>query len=497
MLFSVFNHEMNLVFNPKLPVFENDDFFIKEAEKQYLSEGYYLSETPSSSDIESLGYADFVERYKGRYVCVAIDKKKKTAKIYNDLLSKQFVFYYQAGENFACSTSFMELLAFVKEKPLPYTVDELGIKQFLDKGFFQGEHTYIKEIKFLSAFSCLRYDGTCRVDRLSYPEPLQDVSFEDARDEAYRLFQKAAKAQIEKNNKENRRHIISLSGGMDSRAMFLQLIDAGIKDIESYCYAESGSVDEKVAEQIAKDYHTKHHFFPLDGGNFVKNRDAILDQNEGMMMYSGATGMFDCIQMVDCTQSGVVHMGIGGGEILGDIVFPDMEQPFEHFPKKSYMINLDDIRCCQNSALTGSNRFAFASPFLYEDFFLYLMRLPESYKRRRRLYVAMYEKYMQNNYDTTAFRGKIGRKRSLIERVFHYVKAEILKKDKYSMNPFEYWWATNPVFKNYIKDSFSRDIEILTGKNYDSHLLQAYFEKSIYHKLRALTLSAMLNRILE
>lgn len=497
MFISIHNDRCTMKFNPRLNVFASDNYYRDEAGFTCLSEGYYLSSTPTVEEIAAKSYGDFVSVYKGRYVAALWDKNRRYLYVYQDLLAKKFVYYYHQNNCFICATSYYEILDYIKSHQLPCQLDEEGIGQMLQLGRFVDHHTYIKEIKFLRAFEWIEYSsGTLHVNRLPYPQPISQISLEQARDEAYRLFQEAAKCQIKKNERENKRHIVSLSGGMDSRAIFLQLIQNGTADIISYCYAQRNSVDQLVAEQIARDYHTEHIFYPLDGGMFVAQREAMMAQNEGQMYYCGATGMLACMQGVDNTHAGLVHMGIGGGEILGDIISAQTEVPHQEFPKKSYQINLNDIRCCQNSVYTVSDRFECASPFLYEDFFLYLMRLPAQIKQKRRLYVEIYNKYMYNSYETTAFRGKIGKKRSLLSKIFHYVKVELLKKDRFSMNPFAYWWVQNPAFKTYIQSTFELDKRKLKTLGYDTAQLEAICQGDVLAKLRVLTVSAMLLHIL-
>lgn len=496
MFISINQNLAEIKFNPKLNVFESDQYYLETETEIAVSEGYYLSPVPKTDDCKKCDYNEFVNKFKGSFVYVYYDKINKKLRVYNDLLSKKYVFYYYQDSCFACSTSYLDLIKYIKNNSLPLHIDDIGLKQMLTKGCFMDSTTYVEEIKFLRAFEYIEFNANLHVKTIAYPPIIRNASLDEACDEAYRLFSLAAQLQINKNEDNARKHIISLSGGMDSRAMFMQLKNQNISNISSYCYAQSNSVDQIVAQKIADDNHIEHIFYPLDNGMFITERDAIVDENEGQMTYCGATGMYECIKRVESTHSGLVHMGIGGGEILGDIIDQTMEVESKEYPKKAYQVNLNDIRCCQNSVLTASSRFEFASPFLYEDFFLYLMRLPFHIKHKRRLYVEIFNKYMYNSYETTAFRGVIGKRRSFVSKVFCYARELLLKRDRFSMNPFEYWWATNPSFKNYILNTFAADIASLKTYNLDIALLTKNFKGDVLAKMRTLTATAMLLRIL-
>lgn len=496
MFLKIKNGNVELKHNPKYIHFEDDNFIYDTENFTVISEGYYLGETPNYDSILNLKYDEFINKYKGSFVVVKYNKSNKNISIYNDLLSKKYIYYFSSDNLTMCSTSYFEILSELKAEDIKLSIDDDGVKDMLVRGSFTDNRTYTKEIKFLRAFEYICIDDEFNVNKLEYPKPISTISMNEARDKAYKLFQDGVKLAINKNEQFKRDHIASLSGGMDTRAVFLQLIQNNIKNIVTYTYAQSNSMDEIISKQIAKDYKVKNIFYPLDNAEFILDRDKLISQNEGQMYYCGSTGMYNCLQMVDTSKSGLIYMGIGGGEILGDILKVEYEEPYKDFPKKSYMINLDDIRQCQNSVLTAAKYSDYFSPFLYEDFFTYVMRLPFEIKQRRALYVEIFNEFMYNSYDTTMFKGKIGNKRSFISRVYNYAKLKILKKDKYSMNPMDYWYNTNNTIQNYIISTFNNDIEILESLNYNTQMLKNNFSGDTLAKLRTLTASYMILKTL-
>ncbi|NMD37380.1 MAG: hypothetical protein GYA87_01710 [Christensenellaceae bacterium] len=485
-----FKNNTLLKYNPKIICFEKDNFEFENDDIKALSEGYYLEQTPQEQHF-NLSYKAFTDIFKGAYIFVCQNKKRNNVKIYNDLLSKAYIFYYNNEDFFACSSNYFELINLLRQKNIKLDYDCDALNYFIKAGVFKGHSTYFEQVKFLKAFEYIEIDNTAQIKNIPYPEPISDISFNEAVDKAYALFEQGSNAIINKNKKYNKSHVCSLSGGMDSRAIFLQLIKNDIKPIYTFCYAQKGSKDESISNAIAKDFGSQHIFYDISGGEFIKNRNSIIEQNQGQMVFSGSTGAYDAIRQVKANNIGLVYLGIGGGEIMGDIITEAGETPIGNVPKANYIKNLDDIRVCMNSALAIGGVAQSASPFLYEDLFLFLMRLPAIYKLRRRLYVAMFKKYMPNKYCTTMFRGKIGNVFAKPLRIMSYIFYIIFKKNKYNMNPFELWWQNNDGFKDYINNSFYDDIKALQG--FDTSRLNREFDAAdVYKKTNIISLSFML-----
>lgn len=496
MLLSIdYKNNIFIKYNPRIITFEKDNFEFESEGFRALSEGYYISETPTF-DFFNLDYKAFTDKFKGAYIFVLHNKKTNNINIYNDLLSKAYVYYYNSENMFACASSYFELVKYLKEKDIKLDYDFEAQEYFKNNGVFCGDKTYFNEIKFLKAFEYIEITDKAVIKKIPYPKPINvdEISFDAAVDKAYYLFEQASSAAINKNIINKKAHVCSLSGGMDSRAIFLQLVKKGVKPIYTYTYAQKGSKDETISEKIAKDFGTEHVFYDISGGEFVKKRDQIIKLNEGQMSFSGATGAHDTIRLVKAQNIGLVYLGIGGGEIMGDILNEEGESPTGDIPKLNYIKNFDDIRACMNSALCMGDMAESYSPFLYEDLFIFLMQLPLSYKQKRRLYVSIFKRYMPNKYSTTMFRGKIGNKIAKPLRVLSYIIYSLFKKNKYNMNPFELWWENNPNFKNFIIDSFNDDMKNISGL--DVVKLQNEFNNAnIYKKTNIISLSGVLSRL--
>ena len=122
----------------------------------------------------------------------------------------------------------------------------------------------------------------------------------------------------------------------------------------------------------------------------------MIRANEGQMIYSGVIGAYKVANLLDITNIGIVHSGIGGGEIFGyactglnkgdnslkkyvdslnldgkqaEIFLSTIKEKYDNF---NQFIMLNDIRRYMNLCKSTSRRFIMMSPFLYEPFFEYV-----------------------------------------------------------------------------------------------------------------------------
>ena len=513
-------------------IFEDDDYKIA-VEGYILNSAEILKETGCSSLKEAiLNFAKtddqkIAQTFKGSFVIVIEDKKNQVVRVINDLLSKKPVYFYQSGECFAFSTSFLELADQVKADGIKLTLNPIASQMMLRKGELYEDVTYANEISYLMPFQWLKWENGLFIMEIPRPEPLINVSQQEAISELDRRFEKACRLQYQKNASAGYKQVNSLSGGMDSRAVFLYGQKLGYQHQFCFTYAESGSMDQKIAQRIARDFGCEHVFHAIDQGNFMLNREAMIQANEGQVYYAATTGLWGFIQSQDTSNFGLVHTGSGGGEIMGDIIF-DLrtdEENESHFQQFIDVLNISDqirrdelkhtvknryrsynefvslnfLRACLDFPRISQNYFEVASPFLYEDFFCYAISLPADMKLIRQLYRAWYNQCIPNNYKTTKFWGKMD-----CSKLAYFIKKDVIMnlknrlhiKSKYDMNPFNYWWKSNPELRQGLDRMFAEDIECLSGigEKLKGSLVEAY-KKNLKSKAYALTVSWIIKRM--
>lgn len=515
--------------------FPEDSITYKDDTFEVYTQGYFLNLDDLKSN-NSFDKVETIARFiirnylegkclsqilKGNYVIIVFDKNKGEICVYNDLLSKHALFYTVYDSIVYLSDNYYRLVSFLQEKNVPLTIDFLAVKIFSVFSVFYDDLTYANEIKYLKPFDYLSF-GNRGLELLHVNKPqLLQITEDEVIERMERLFKAAINNQYSKNSHAGYKTCSTLSGGMDSRTTFLYGQAIGYKNHICYCYAESGSVDQSIASKIAKDYGCSFFFHQIDNGDFIFNRDALCDAIGGQTWYPGTTGTFSSLSMYDTKDWGIVNVGLGGGEILGDDCVADSSQD-EAFSKFESKLGLDKFECERFHAIKNGyqsyNDFTmvndlrrcvaglnmarhfdceYCSPFLDEDFFQLLMTVPFDIKHTRKLYVDWQKKHnpAQFDYPTTFWRG--ASTRNIISyqarRVYQYcVRTFLKRKTKYDMNPFDYWERTNDRIGFFMNDTFRKDINVLSNiipSNISIYLNTKWETAGIVSKLTLLTVT--------
>lgn len=456
----------------------------------------------------------------GGYIIVVYMKKTRKIQIFNDLLSKHSIYYSyekESGQLFI-SDNFFEVVEMLKEKGLPYTIDELGVKMMLGHQIFYDDVTYVNEIKFLCPFKYITIvNNDFIIDDIQREEEL-DITMDEAAHSLHCLFKKAVMLQYEKNENNGYPQVTTVSGGMDSRSTFLYSLQCGYTSQKCYNYAETGSADFYIAEELTQKYNCGFYFHSLGKGNFLKDRDKLCVANEGQMSYAGTTGTMDCLTFFNTKEFAIIHTGLGGGEIMGDVCSSEhpnkreklvnslryrlgkgkkdfgwstfltsldcTEEECERIRtiQKKYrdfseFQNLNDMRRCLNA-----QKIAFycgcyyVSPFLYEDFFCYMLRIPYKLKRDRQLYLHWQKAYNPQQFETkSTFRLGVTSNNTMIyyaKRFGVYIINKFGGKSHYDMNPIEYWKKYDPTINSLQEELYSYDMRLI--KNNTNEVLYKY-----------------------
>lgn len=480
----------------------NDDFVIEESEHSLGLSGIVLnSEQMNPKDImENITQGLTQRLYKGSYVLWLYDKRNERIYVANDLLSKQSVYYYAKDGLILINTSLFDLCSDLRDNDRTPELDLDAIDYFCRNKVFCGDMTYEANTSFLTAYSYIVIncrEKTIEVKRLPIPKMknTNEINENQTIDNMDKLFSEACLLQWRKNEIYGTDQIFTISGGMDSRATFLRITGGRDKSsIKTYTYAQSGSIDAQTSKSFTEKQQVDNTFIPLENCEFAYLRDEIIDANEGQMYYIGATGAILMAKMCRSKGNmGIVHTGIGGGEILGDkcIVGGDTAVSSESDITINQQRNLDDIRECLNFQKTTSNYFSPFSPFLYEDFFEYTMCIPISIRMFRKLYLKWYMKHMNADLPPNT---------SYISRGIKFIKSKLYgalgKWDPSNMSPLRFWYDTQPKLREYISTAWKNDCEILHAHKELLEHLKPYYEQDIFHKFSVLTVTGSAIRIL-
>jgi asparagine synthase (glutamine-hydrolysing) len=310
------------------------------------------------------------------------------------------------------------------------------------------------------------------------------------------LFSEAIKLEYEKDLEYNYSHVATLSGGLDSRMNVMNAKKSGYSDLLCLCFSQSNYHDEIIAQKIASDHGFDFIFHALDNGNYLKNIEEAVLINDGLTLYAGSAHMQFSLKLLEWEKIGLLHTGMIGDLIMGSYLSEINHTPVDDsaIKKNAYSTRLVDKNIldklnipknyenselfafyerCVNGVFNGyriiEHFTEFSSPFLDKDFLAYVMRIPPKYRYKEEIYLkwilSEVPEATEYPWEKTGAKIDAGPGKQFIYQVFRFLRAKYLGKNNInSMNPFEYWYHTNPGLREIIEAYYATNIDLL-GKH--------------------------------
>lgn len=421
--------------------------------------------------------AEMTAHLKGQYNLVIRDKLGQKTLVTNDLLSRRPMYYCVQEKCLFYAAGYNDLLELLGEENAPLSFSAEAVERMALTGALGGTQTYVKEASYLAAYQTIVFDERNGSTEMVTVQPLAAPSASTTEEAAAvfdRLFTAAVKAQFDKNIEYGYDQRMALSGGMDSRACLLKAVACGYdREITCVTYSQTGSIDENVSRQIAFDNRLDYVFYPMDAAVFMTRLQDAMRCNECQQSSIGSTGARTMARLLDQTRSGIMHVGLCGGELMGDLVTAQgsgmrsllMRLGLAGTEGMQFALDsreyLDHLRACQNFTQMFLDGCETVSPFMDEDVVQFVRGVEPALLYRRSLYREWMKKYIPNPYPTTYFCGPItispvreaGVKlaNALVKRVFG-----VSKRD---MNPMELWLKTRPDIAEECRRSFEAGME--------------------------------------
>jgi len=369
-----------------------------------------------------------------------------------------------------------------------------GAYCLLTFAYMLGETTLVKEIKKLLPGNVLVYENG-KISLKEYyrlsSKPYIDGNEIEIIKELDRRFNEAVKLEYEKDLEYGYSHIVTLSGGLDSRTNVAYAKKLGFSNITCFTFSESDYLDEKIAKKICLDNHFGFLFYALDNGDYLmKHIDEIISSSDGLNLYGGAGHMYNCLRNISFQDFGLVHTGQIGDLILGSYLqdkkhnmndskilnkvaySTKLINKIKNFVDKNHFNYENDelfafYERCINGIFIGHRMIdqftEFSSPFLDTNFLDYAMRIHPKYRYKQAIYlkwinksVPEFSNYRWEKYGLAPkyplFLMNLYNKSRIIIQILINVLNRRYRHS--SMNPMGYWWNSNKPLREYIKSIF-------------------------------------------
>lgn len=505
-----------------LDKFMKDKLFCENDQYIVATEGVLLNK---SELMEKYGQKDFMDMVAHMYEInetffdefigpmsgVFYDKRKSKCVVWTNHAGDSSIFYYVNKEKYVIASQVNYIVDALKVYDVKLSFNEQAAYSMLTYAFMYDNITYANEIKRLEPGSYITVDKDgVRVDKYwklkKDKYDLKNISDEELIEILDKTFRRVVKMEFDKDLEYGYRHLVDLSGGLDSRLINFVAKEMGYSNLLNLHYSNGNSDDEKIAKEVAAYLKNMILMYPLNDVNFLFDWHQIVSMNSGMSLYSGITGGKDMLSAIDCSKIGIEHTGQLGvfiGSYISDIrdlykkkVMGVYSEKLLSKLDKSHVYNYDDTESqlmyirgfngmCSSFMIRRNYTEVFA-PFINPE----LMDLCFSIPLEKRLGKYIYKKWIMSKYPEVAmFRMeatgcKLNRSdfvaylSKIKTRGLDKLKSKLhISAEKSGMNPFDYWYDKDERIKKKFDEFFYAE---LNNSNYSDDLIRDM--KELYEK---------------
>lgn len=485
-----------------LKKFEDDKLFIDREDYTLVLEGVILNkkeiQKPKLSWEETVislyreKGESFYSQFRGSFSGALYDKNVKKWIIFTDHIGSKHIYYSKRGEQVYLSSEIADLYELFRDSGLDYSLDEQSAYMLLSYGYMLEDFTLCSEIKKLRSGSYIKIEeGSFSIERYyRLPEIYdQTISEDEAIERVDELFRNAISLQFEKDKEYGYKHLVALSGGLDSRMTSWVAHDMGYTDQLNFTFSQSGYLDETIAKEIASDLKHEWIFKALDNGLLLKNIEEIINYSGGnILSYSLSHGHFG-LKDLNLKNYGILHSGLLGDVLKGDYINKNGRGEFSkkylsrvkfnitYNNKEQFITNQRAFNGIHHSLVMTNHFTEGMSPFYDINFLSYSITLSPKIRDNRNIYkkwiLKKYPKAADYVWESTkskitAPHLKVLGKDIPIKQIPQKVltKLGLIKPPSttaFHMNPLSYWYKTNPVLKEFQDNYFKNNIERLSN----------------------------------
>lgn len=437
--------------------------------------------------------------YRGGFCGFVVYHDKDEIVCFVDQLGNRALYYYYVDNKLIVSSRIDYILDVLNSEKIEYELDSNAVKYMLTFGAMIDDTTFIKNIKrVLPGYKVSFKDG--KVKKTAYYKmdnrnTCGDITENEAVDLIDQAFRTAVRREFEKDKEYGYKHLVNLSGGLDSRMVCWVAHSMGYTDQLNTTYCRKGYLDYKIAEQIAMDLKHQYLFMPLDDCKWVYDIDEIIHKNNGAALYTGIGGGNRMLSVIDTSRFGIEHTGMVGDVIPSSFYKEEetaMAKPrfdlhmysnkihydynaeiLDQYPDQEiFALYTRGLLCAASSYMIRQSYLETASPFLDVDFLNVCLTLPFKYRKQHHIYLKWIEqKYPEAaNYGWEKWGGvkpkeshikyrRIVTAKRLLQRK---IDAVLGRHNQDNMNPLDYWYSKNEQIRTFYQDYYQQFIELIS-----------------------------------
>jgi len=276
----------------------------------------YLSEHDNKSDM----LADFIMETDGEYIIYVIEKMTDRVVIINDGLGRLPLYFSVADNLFIAGRA----LKFVVENVPEVYHDKASLLDYMLLFIPLGNRTFFTNISRLMPSSVIFIDiknriyENKRLYQFNFDNKFDDLNLNTHSNRLESLFLEATQSRL--NFFENRKSLLALSGGLDSRTVLLAFLKckANFEAVTFRDFYNISRRDLPVVEELVQTYNLKHNYYDIPE-NDISSMEELILLKDGMSLNGIMGFVLKSHEMItDLYGRNIVwYTGEGGGYIMG------------------------------------------------------------------------------------------------------------------------------------------------------------------------------------
>ena len=462
---------------------------------------------------------EFLRDIDGCYVAVFYDKKEKKVYLITDRYGFKPLYWAMINDDLVWSSEVKGFLGHIDFKPV---IDRQAVLEFFDIGYLLENRTWFEGVELVPSASVLTFELKKSKTEIKHYwfwsdiKPIKGpIDESELAEELGRLFKQSVCKLVNKNERIG----ITLSGGLDSRAI-LAAVPEDYKPLHTFTFGQKGCDDIKIAKKVSEIKGAKHHILEISSSNWLMPRISGVWKSDASIRLLHMHGMEfydEYKQYIDFILNGIL------GGVWGDAVIGGLYSNMSPNQSEEYIAENRGRRFVNQSLVLSEAWFVQRRPFASKDLVDLALSIPENLRQHsenvrqnsyiyKKMLLSTFPQYYNNiPWQRTGCPINYPRR---VEQLVNF-KYRIINKLKRESQKFGFNFKTSSKYTNYpswIRQEPARSFfekvllskEALYPEFIDKNKIHAYFKNHIERKANchdelclALTFELWLQQVFE
>ena len=262
----------------------------------------------------------FLRQVDGVFAGILYDSACKRLYAFTDRHGLRHLYWLAENNGFAWAS---EVKAFLSHSAFTPSLSAETLESFFDIGYALGDATWFRQVRLIPPASVLTWDLVTRHHETHQYWSWTDVKrlvVEDEREVVEELGYRFVKA-VQRRCRPGERVGLSLSGGLDSRAILAAMETRPTEPIHTVTYGNRSCDDVRIATRCAQRKGALLHPVDLNAENWLAPRFDNIWATDGqfnLLHMHGVTAYREASQFMDVCLTGYLGDATIGGSYLGD-----------------------------------------------------------------------------------------------------------------------------------------------------------------------------------